>query len=366
MAAKKPNIEPQSIYATKAIVQSACQKWSRLSRRAKLRLARRIATDQQDVLKQEYSDLLAVSYGFRAVGRTLAARKVCYDEPVVGLLVKNKRKARNNAERFRHLPKLILTQTRIGRRVVTVAVPTDVESARLIVRSTKANGARVRVSADGKNALGMLTCVVSVPGRPEEKFGLSCLHVLGLTSAFGSSSPGTISVSEFSTGTVVGTTSALRGRLRPGPGFNFDAALAKLSSDPLVVGCLKPHVTERVVASLAHPEELVGRSFVVHGKLGREIEVKFTKRWGTFPIQYDGLGTVYVRGVVQCEVLSGGPTVCGDSGATVLASRGREFVGMHIAGDGTLAYMLAAPDVLDATNYGPFLVGEELRLLTAF
>lgn len=361
---------PHKIYVTQSTLDAAHKAWDRLSRSLKLDVARRVVEEHADELKKEFKDLIAVSYGYRATGKSRKERAVDRTEPCVGFLVARKFKPRTAAEREHRLPSLLLSHAEHRGKQTLVAVPTDVESIKVISRPIRAQNIRIRVSggASGnpQTDFGMLAAVVKLP-NDDGIYGLSCFHVLALTAFFGGQIPNNVSMTADQSGTLLGNLSQYVGKLDADASANFDGALATL--DPSAMPALQSHVTRGCngVLSDAHDLTEAYGSYTIFGKNSREIQAAFSKRWREFPIEYEGIGQVVHPWVIQSELANGDSTVAGDSGSPVLGRQQTQFLGMHIAGDGAmLSFMIAAPDLFDATNYGAFKDGQQLQLETDF
>ena len=361
---------PHKVYVLRDPLDAAHKAWRRLSRKRKLHVARCLVEDHGEELKSEFKDLIAVSYGYRATGKSRQDRTVDRTEPCVGFLVARKFRPRNASERERRLPSVLLAYAEHRGKRVLVAVPTDVESAKVISRPVRAQNIRIRVTGGASTNLqtdfGILAAVVKLPDG-DDLYGLSCFHVLALTAFFGGQIPNNVTVTADQSGTYLGGLSQYVGKLDVNASANFDAALAPL--DPPGLAALQSHVTRTCNGVLTDAHDLTQSygSYLIFGKDNRRIAVGFSKRWREFPIQYEGIGQVKHPWVIQSELTNGAATLAGDSGSPVLGRQQTQFLGMHIAGDGAmLAFMIAAPDLLDATNYGSFSDGQQLRFQTDF
>jgi hypothetical protein len=368
--AKKPPGQTNKIYVLASALEAAHRAWTRLPRKLKLHVARQLVEEHAEELKSQFKDLIAVSYGYRATGKSRKNRTVNRTEPCVGFLVARKFKPRTASEREHRLPSLLLCYAERRGKQVLVAVPTDVESVKVISRPIRAQNIRIRVTggaaSNPQTDFGVLAAVVKLP-QGDNLYGLSCFHVLALTAFFGGQMPNNVTVSDDASSTDLGTLSRYVGKLDPNAAENFDVALAQL--DPAGMPALQSHVTRNCNSVLADAHDLTDSygNYTIYGKQNRQIQVGFSKRWRQFPIQYEGIGQVTHPWVIQSEITDGGATVAGDSGSPVLGRQQTQFLGMHIAGDGALlTFMIGAPDLLDATNYGSFSSGQQLRFQTDF
>jgi hypothetical protein len=357
-------------------LELACRAWRRLSLRRQVEITCQVAEEYSEWLLERYRDVIAVSHGFRTAGRG-RNRKVVR-EPCVGFLVRRKRHARNAAGRERSLPKLLLTEVRVGRQHHLVAVPTDVESREVIGPVVTAQNVEITAAstaAGAKTSTGMLTCLATLPGR-SRLHGVSCFHVLGMTEHFGGAAPNARVVD--GTGDLGEVNSLYSGRLTRGSDANrnFDAALFTVTKAALPR--LRDHVTTRCSGVLRDRGDLgvTFREYVVHGMDGRKVRLQFVKAWISFEITYTGIGEVSHPFVIQSEAVDGEGTMPGDSGSPVVSLGGRTFLGMHIAGErkterGALrrfAYMVPAPRLLQAENYRPSAFSDDdvLKVETTF
>jgi len=358
-------INAREITATDDVLQNAAAAWRRLGRADRIRTVRELVEAHCEELTAAYAGVLGVSFGWRTRGR--GARQIVIREPCVGFLVGHKRRSRTAADRARELPKVILAYAAIDDIRTLVAVPTDVvgrndakSSIRPQNREIVAEGG---AAGNRKSEQGVVTCAVRIPGK-EALFAMSCWHVLGISRHFRGGIPKNAVV--MVDGRRLGRASAHRGKLQADLRYSFDAALARV--DHGAVELLRTATPKRgwgdALSSLADLPDVYA-SYTIFTP-GPNVRARWVRTWATWSIDYPGIGQVIQKWLVESEVLGQGRTRPGYSGSPVFGRRGRDFLGMHIAGGGKRAFMIPATQLLDGAYYSGLSASDRLELQVEF
>jgi hypothetical protein len=368
-------VEQASIAMREPLLPEALRNYEAIDDLAlKLELAREIAETRGAELTLAYRNVVMVASGFKQC--TQAGEETLVRTPCVIFVVRRKwEKSASDAADPQHLPyHLLAYATWKGRRLL-VAVPTDVQIetrfAKAIAHSEHAICARPQAHAD---EYGTITAIVDVRVAGEvSRYGLTAMHVLSRDFAVNGGGPEPRVPIEHAKGEpqpdgerTIGESLAIGGRLVPGPAISLDAQLFKIDDEAEIVRMLQrmplspsepyindparlnelvatdPPTTFEVLIAQNNPKDRKGRprarlfaSFMGWAPLAFLVNYELPKG-DTMPVHH--------RELIRMQCI-GGMTVRGDSGSPVVAwieEKRCALLGMHIAGDGALSYVLPA------------------------
>ena len=360
--------------------------WLKLAKKKKLEIAAELVVSRASELRLAFPSALGIAYGFRTSGektgaddhasrrRRAAKRTVDHDDVCVTFMVQEKQKpsslsaAGSNAM----IPSFLLAYCTLGTARKLCAVPTNVECKTNYSIKPHTTRAAILVD-DGLSASpttferGVITCVVNLPDGTGP-YAMGCHHVLALSVLKGSPLPGTpiktartsVRLGDAQPGDEICKLSNYRGRLASGgQGFSFDSALGKVSN-AAALALVASQGPEAAQDNFGVP----GTAKIVTPR--GNVNAKLVNVWHGFDlIEYLPAAPQPVQErVVEWAVEPVGAVQAGDSGSPVVRSNDDGLLlGMYIGGDGiNRAFMLPAPEILDAKNYG---LSGDLTLLSA-
>jgi len=332
-------------------LRAARQVWSELSPDQQWSVAEEVVRTRAGELRLAYPDIVSIGHGHASRGHGAARR--FGTEVAVCLMVRKKWSATSRLRASaRALPKLLLACCSLGGERQLCAVPTDVAAADdyKAVRPHQGGSALVEADAPLGGERGVIGCVVKVPGGGDQYFALGCLHVLALAAEYYPEYPPGATLSLASNAAAMGALSGYLGVLQEAPELSFDAALAAVSNRQVLnQAAIKPRP-----GSFAMSPGQVPDGYDIWTGNG-PISVLKQVVWGPeHPLPYElggGIVQVVHTAVIESETPQGAPTTHGDSGSPVVSSDGQMLLGMHIAGDGTAAFMIPAYELLRCDNY---------------
>ena len=165
-------------------MRRACRVWDLLDRRGQLAIAEEIVRARARELCRAYPNVVNVSFGHRRRRHAASCRHRVVEQICVRFLVSRKwRKGRDGAG---EIPKRLLTFCSLAGKRELCAVPTDVEDATPHLR-VRAQGMQIAATWEGISDWGALTCAVRRNTVPDRIYGLSCRHVLSVSTRFSTS-----------------------------------------------------------------------------------------------------------------------------------------------------------------------------------
>jgi hypothetical protein len=347
-----------------------------LTRPEQLRLAHEAATTRSAELRLAYPGLISVGSGFRTRRTAAGGQPVLTREPCVIFVVAKKWKTTGRPGDPRRLPSHLLAVAGPDGQRMLCAIPTDVRPLSQYGRPRPNAGGDdvpmpfgVLVRRTGDDALvrGVATCGVQRPGLPDVVFAMSCRHVLSrsLRDADGNQTGMPVLLNRPDLPRV-GATLAARGALLDGPGFSFDAQLAKLSDGTELRRAMSGLKFTAADAFLHDPGDVGFGFWIATGRAeanGRRkfVWVDYTGTVEDFEMPYrlgNGSG-IRVRHELVLHGISESQLMDGDSGSPAVRNQdGRQLMGMFIGGQGNEAFVLPAWQLMNPRNLG---VGNELR-----
>lgn len=372
----------------------ALRRFKTLDHATQMRLARETALTRGAELTLAYRNVVMVAAGHK-YKRRKDGRERRIELPCVVFVVRRKWTADESAARDpQRLPAglLAFADDALGRRVLC-AVPTDVQH---VDRFCGARATAQRAVFVDTPALefGTITCAVELRGAgAKRRLAMSALHVLSPLPELDPVAMRTgAEITRLARGVppaqppLLGRSVAIGGRLRSGTAISFDVQLAEVLQGawatlrPMLADlALSPTVPFVASADDFHALSREGFELLVpdnHPDAGFEPRPPMLARFDTFmppsfSVAYDvteagghARRRVHHFELLQLVLASGRRTLQGDSGCPVVFWRddgSATLVGMHIAGDGKLSYVLPAWQLFDLDNYWQRPPGASLR-----
>lgn len=335
-----------------------------LSPRQQRRLVARVALWRGPALRAAWPQLRAVGAGYRSRRDADGHERILTDEPCVHLFVDGDALAAGGART--RLPAELPARLVLDGRSVHCAVPTDVQALPAAVSPQHAldDGPPFGIAVGDAGAevmYGVATCALRRPREPERSYLLSCRHVLGRTAldGFDDRSGIRVALGAAGRGTVVASTTSIRGRIGDASRGSFDAQLADV--DPLLIDqALQGIAFDGSENYLRDPGDVGLGYWIATGRrdeFGHRLlvwvdHVGFVVGF-RIPYQLPGGGTIAASHELLLRGRPSVPIRPGDSGSPALATpSGQRLVGMLIASGETYAYVIPAWQLLSPLNYG--------------
>lgn len=349
-----------------------------LTRAEQMQLAEEIAEARGHDFVHSFANVVAVHAGVRR-RRDRSGRERLGVTPCVIFLVRTKWPEPGHGRPSQRLPAELMAHASIDGRRRLCAIPTDVQRSLPLatVRDQALSAVQVPVQAGSGMATGTLAWPVRVAGQMLAV--LAPLHVMSPLPdlqrggrRFGAEGRPFDGQGHPQSGPPLFTTLDAGGRLLPWPAPSFDAQLAAVNDVAALRNAFQGFRISPTRPILRSAGEILQASAgaglrilvpdnhpalgVARGPLQATYSRNITRET---PLNYRVAGglTAYVshRLLIELQILSGNPTLDGDSGSAVVtpAPDGFTLAGMHIAGNSDLglSFMLPAWQLFDPLFY---------------
>ena len=314
-----------------------------------------------------YPDVISVSAGYKAYDRSKTGERRSSKYPCIRFLVRMKKPLAEIGQKHERVPGHILYYWTFNGERKRVAIPTDVVDAGEfsdVVPHVGAPRIRNRIAVTSRDGAiednGVVACAIQRDKFPERIYFLGCKHVLNLSlKTYGTNHWGA-PIRRKQTGTPVGKTVVVAGKLANSPIKSFDAQLGwaidlshlhNVARDPNFSGQARG------------PQHIPG-IFYIHTPAG-PVKMKLDSYETNWVLNYlvTGLTAVVHELLMLSHRLAGPALVGGFSGSPLFSGKtGGRFLGMHIAGSSNRSFAIPAWKLTDPRNYKNVAPGERWRV----
>ncbi|WP_425404110.1 hypothetical protein [Hwanghaeella sp.] len=345
-----------------------------LSYADQLRLAEEIVLTRGQELCLAYANVISLTFGFaRKRSKSDPAKKILRRDVSVSFIVKRKW-GEGQAVKGQELPKYLFAFWKVGRKRKLCAVPTDVEAADDVMQAEPLSAKSTALVSDPAGQIGVtgaITCVIKRKKRPLP-YAISCRHVLSMSDVRHGKPGGGNPVSIYrGGGGALAVSTGIRGPLSGNRrSYSLDVQLAGIldgKEDAFRQTMLDLEITDYVRSNADIPRRFdIYRPPTRHdGESQRRSErvtadlVRF--HYNRLLPYHQSIGRILHE--LLLEVRASPRTMKGDSGSPAITTDKTKLVGMLIAGQGDLSYLIPAWYLLNPVQYGPGRERERWKLL---